>query len=528
MREQATNKENTMSKILLVDDEVNALNGLKVLIDFEKYDMDTIFTAKNAFDALAIIEANRPEYIITDISMPQMTGLQMITEIKKVAKYSPKIIVLSGFSTFQYAKEALALGVRAYLLKPCDEDELDDILTKLYAEPDEDKEEAESALAESYMLKILNGENAQKAYSCVESFMDLQSGDCLSICPCKITFKNSKEVDLSEEEIEHSNEKFVEIMSKMLASEGKITAFSLSSSEILFVVHAPVIAPEILKNKIVGAQEIAFAGHGIISSFIVSDSFKKTEEIAKIYQDCKNSMFNIGGLTKPQISMLSDETISSEEFKTIYNLFDELAGNFETIYEDELNEKLDKIFAMAKEIDMPLAYFWSIYNAFIINITRYVAELDRDVDKIIDQLADIKNNNSSELMTDSSKLKDLVCELYSEMNTHKIHQQNEVFHNIITYVTNNYQENLTLKSLATKFYVNPIYLGRLFKKNTNTLFNEYLTNIRIEKSKVLLLKTNKKIYEIADEIGFNDPNYFIAKFLKAEGTTPSQYRKKQV
>ncbi len=516
-----------MSKILLVDDEVNALNGLKVLIDFEKYDIDTIFTAKNAFDALAIIEESRPEYIITDISMPQMTGLQMITEIKKVAKYNPKIIVLSGFSTFQYAKEALALGVRAYLLKPCDEDELDDILTKLHAEPEEDKEEATNALAESFMLKILNGENAQKAYSAVESFMEYKEGHAICLFPCKIGFKNSKEVDLSDEEIEASNEKFAEIMSKMLSAEGKVTAFSLSSSEILFVLHSGSISTETLAEKISGAQDIAFSGHGIISSAILSDSFIKIDEIAKVYQDCKNSLVGSSVLANPQLSMLSDETITSEEFKTIYNMFGELSANFETIYQEELTEKIDTIFALAKEIDMPVAYFWSIYNAFIINITKYVAELDRDVDTIIDKLADIKNTKLSGMMTDSSALKNLVLELYTEMNTHKIHQQNEVFHNIITYVTNNYQENLTLKSLAIKFYVNPIYLGRLFKKNTGTLFNEYLTNIRIEKSKVLLLKTNKKIYEIAEEIGFNDPNYFIAKFLKAEGTTPSQYRKKQ-
>ncbi|MFI3166867.1 MAG: response regulator [Bacillota bacterium] len=517
-----------MSKILLVDDEANALNGLKVLIDFEKYDIDTIFTAKNAFDALAIIEESRPEYIITDISMPQMTGLQMITEIKKVAKYTPKIIVLSGFSTFQYAKEALALGVRAYLLKPCDEDELDDILTKLHAEPDEDKEETASAVAESFMLKILNGENAQKAYLAIESFMEYKPGESLCIFPCKVAFKNSKEVDLTEEEIENSNAKFVEIMTKMLTAEGKVAAFSLSSSEILFVLHAQIISTESLSQKIKNTQDLAFSGHGIISSAILSDSFIRIDEIAKVFGECKNSLLHTSGLTKPQLSMLADETISSDEFKTIYNLFNELSANFETIYQDELTEKIDTIFAMAKQIDMPVAYFWSIYNAFIINITRYVAELDRDVDKIIDKLADIKSKQSQTLLQENSPLKDLVIELYTEMNTHKIHQQNEVFHNIITYVTNNYSENLTLKSLSTKFYVNPIYLGRLFKKNTGTLFNEYLTNIRIEKSKVLLLKTNKKIYEIADEIGFNDPNYFIAKFLKAEGTTPSQYRKKQV
>ena len=516
-----------MSKILLVDDEINAINGLKVIIDFKKLEIDTVLTAKNAFEALSLIENEKPEYIITDISMPQMTGLEMITEIKKIAKYSPKIVVLSGFSTFSYAQEALALGVRSYLLKPIDDDELNDILFKLYSEPDENNSELEKVIAESVMVKVLNGDATHKSLHHIESFIDLKLDSCIMLCPSKIGYKSAKELELSDEEIALNNEKFINIIVKMVSSEAVVSTFEITDTEILFLLHGQNLNIKSVKAKIEQGQKLAFSNLSIISSVVVSDSFKGIENITKTYRDCRNSILQISSTSKPQTVLQSEETISSEDFKIIYNLFGELSTNFETIKEEELSEKLNNIFKIAKEIDMPLSYFWSIFNAFIINITKYVAELDRDVETIIDKLANIKNQQFNLLSTNESKLHDLVFELFTEMNTHKIHQQHEVFHNIITYVNNNYPENLTLKSLATKFYVNPIYLGRLFKKNTGTFFNEYLTELRIDKSRLLLLKTNKKVYEIADEIGFNDPNYFIAKFLKAEGTTPSQYRKKQ-
>lgn len=92
------------------------------------------------------------------------------------------------------------------------------------------------------------------------------------------------------------------------------------------------------------------------------------------------------------------------------------------------------------------------------------------------------------------------------------------------FIKENYNKDITIKSIAQQFYINPIYLGRMFKKHFNMPFNKYLHILRIEQAKKLLLKTDKKIYEIAKEVGYNDTDYFALKFEEYVGKSPSKYR----
>ena len=97
--------------------------------------------------------------------------------------------------------------------------------------------------------------------------------------------------------------------------------------------------------------------------------------------------------------------------------------------------------------------------------------------------------------------------------------------NVINEININYKENLTLKSLSEKYYINSAYLGQIFRKKFNCSFKDYLNNFRIEKASELLRRTDDKIYEIATAVGFNSTDYFISKFVQLKGTTPLQYRK---
>lgn len=98
---------------------------------------------------------------------------------------------------------------------------------------------------------------------------------------------------------------------------------------------------------------------------------------------------------------------------------------------------------------------------------------------------------------------------------------------IIDYINENYNcPDLKLQNVADKYYVNSGYLGKLFKERVGIRFNTYLLKIRMEKSKELLKNSNLKIYEIAQQVGFNDPNYFSIKFAEMEGMTPMAYREK--
>ena len=92
-------------------------------------------------------------------------------------------------------------------------------------------------------------------------------------------------------------------------------------------------------------------------------------------------------------------------------------------------------------------------------------------------------------------------------------------------IKEHYMENMTLKELSKKYYVNSAYLGQLFRKQYGQSFKDYLNNYRIEQAAALLLRTDKKIYEIAEEVGYHDLDYFINRFISVKGCTPAKFRK---
>ena len=122
-----------MYKVLVVDDERIILEGISKIIDWNKHDCVLMGTAKNGLEALAAVQAERPDIIITDIKMPGMNGLQLV---EKVSELYPgtAFIMLSGFSEFDYAREAMRFGVKHYLLKPCNENAIKQALDEVTCE----------------------------------------------------------------------------------------------------------------------------------------------------------------------------------------------------------------------------------------------------------------------------------------------------------------------------------------------------------------------------------------------------------
>lgn len=509
-----------MYRIIIVDDEVNAIEGLKLLIDTKRNNISEILSSTNAIEALEVIKREHPDIIISDISMPQMTGLEMIAEIKKMDNYNPMMIILSGYSTFSYAQTAIASGVKAYLLKPVDEDELNDKIDELIGEIEANSQQAfeKNIVLEGALIKILNGDNSKKTVSSFLSLLNYKEGDDIIIAHSDIIYRENKDVELSDEDLDRDFDKIKNIFTSSFGNCVQANAFKISGDGMLCIITAKNIADSLITKSIEAFKANTIEALSVdlpmtVSEKITSDNFVETLK-AMLTTNAPASLFE----------NILDGT-SGRDFKEINDIFLSLSNNFDVLYRDEIKAKLEEGIDLAIAKNMKIQGFNPLFTAFLMNISKYVLVDNMSMDDLLKRAKDIFVN-VKKLKEDKAIIVNFILSLYDDMSDYNKKMQNETLHNIIAYVNNNYTENLTLKSLASKFYANPIYLGRIFKKETGTLFNEYLTNLRIEKSKVLLKKTNKKVYEIAEEIGFNDPNYFIAKFLKREGITPSQFRKK--
>ncbi|MBO9598418.1 MAG: response regulator, partial [Cohnella sp.] len=113
-----------MMKIILVDDEIFVRKGLLALIPWQRLGYEVVGEADDGEEAMKLIDRLRPDVVITDIRMPVMDGLRMIGNVRENGGYAPKFIIISGYSDFKYAQQAVRYGVQDFILKPIDEDEL--------------------------------------------------------------------------------------------------------------------------------------------------------------------------------------------------------------------------------------------------------------------------------------------------------------------------------------------------------------------------------------------------------------------
>jgi len=154
-------------------------------------------------------------------------------------------------------------------------------------------------------------------------------------------------------------------------------------------------------------------------------------------------------------------------------------------------------------------------NAMKYGVNHYILK-PVDEDSLIEALREIQNSSSIGIEND------IDSEQFKENLLNR--QTAGILSKIEDYVKNNYQSRISLKKISETFYINPVYLGQLFHRKYGMYFNNYLTNIRIEEAKRLLLTTDLKIYEIAEKTGFQDADYFISKFKKLVKDTPMHYR----
>ena len=150
-----------MYKVMLADDENLILQGLENIIEWEELGLEIVNKASNGQEAIDKFKENPVDIVVTDINMPQVTGLELLKELKKINSYV-KFIILSGYDDFSYAKKAIELGVENYILKPIDEEELEKTLKNTINKIKQEKEENKSSLGKhNILIKLIKGKLAQ-------------------------------------------------------------------------------------------------------------------------------------------------------------------------------------------------------------------------------------------------------------------------------------------------------------------------------------------------------------------------------
>lgn len=507
-----------MLKVIIIDDEKAIREGLKTLIDWNTFDFQVCDTAAHGEEGLKKISEGHFDLAIVDIKMPILDGITMIKHLKEL-DCSCQFILLTAYSDFKSAQQAIDLGVYAYLLKPISKKELIEKLAIVKDAIINKKQTHEKLISyTSYEKNVF-----------INDFMNLTH--TLNVSQINTTY--GFDFPWSNYAIAiihfHSKNRFMMFSPHTLYNtikdfiENNPHIFTFYTAQVCGILFEPSseIPPRLQQlqdylSKKFNTSLLICVGKIVYDLSEITLSFQSASSLIEnsflyeykgvLYVDelCESSSLISDEIELSSFSQLLFEASELGHAMIINNLLEKLKNHFKS--HQEYTENLIK-----------LSYV-TIYTTFL-HLT--LLHLNNYPDIILKReqiIGEIESKNSLQEL--HGYFKYLFISFSSELASH--FSVNDI-HSILTYINQHYSENLKLDKLAQTFGYNSTYLGKLIKKNTGYNFNTYLDILRIEHAKKLLLE-GMKVFEVCEKVGFCDTDYFTKKFKKYIGTTPSQYK----
>ena len=499
-----------MLNVLIIDDEPNVRRGLRKIVPWEENGFEVCGEGQDAEDGFNKIMNLNPDIVLIDIKLPGKLGTEVIKEARE-AGFTGKFIIVSGYSNFEYAKTGIQYGVKSYILKPIDEDELLDIVLKLKTEIDHEKvwKINEELLKYNELQNIILDENddieennpIKEGYYKYEKFqialiddIDIEVNKVKLEALVKKRLCNYKDIDIIKLESvililfkdfnsNHTNKIILELKSK-LDEKLKEQVFITLGSE---VDNINKIKFSYREARQLMEKRFLFLERGIISREDIKENSNDNLTDFKVIISKIYSYFDINDIEKLNL-----------EFRNIEELF--IQRNY---LEEQIKVMNIKIFLDLKQ------KLINDYDSNEINIISNEEIIENIYSKIslkstIDYLLEKFTYFSEQIGTTSS---------------------DNIIKRVINYMNTNYYKDLKLEVLAEIFNYNSAYLGKLFKSIVGENFNTYLDKIRIEKAKTLLTEDKLKVYQVCDKVGYKNIDYFHNKFKKYVGISPLNYKK---
>lgn len=486
-----------MKKIVLVDDETELRQAIVDIIPWELYGYQIVYTAENGQQALSYCTQHSVDIVLTDLVMPKMDGLQLIKHLKQSQPELP-IIILSNYSDFSYVKQALLLGAEDYLLKASiSEYQIINILQRLFSKTDERPNE----LSKEMQLRLLlsdfsnNPEEHRQFFSQFNTATQtivLASDQLLSSVGQDTLFHSLSEY-FSDTTIilTHYQQWIVLLLDTDFTEEQIKQTFhrALFNQEEAFFVAKKMTANENLKSVLINelVPKLAYRFSLNNERFIWSSYEWKSDVLPHFdkegfRQSCKEQRLDLA------INYLLTYANSLQNLK--------------------LNEEDLKDFASTS--------FFLLFNE-LEKTNQFSAELNLTKLELLKTIT--TSTNANELL---ENYHEGILQV-QQMVAVESDSESLLLKKISLYIYEHSNQDLSLKKVAEHFHYNYSYLSNLFSKQKQISYTEYVTTMRIEKSKELLRKGKMNISEIADMVGYADVSYFSKVFKKMTGSTPSEY-----
>ncbi|MDQ0112155.1 response regulator [Paenibacillus harenae] len=529
--------------VLLVDDEDYVLDFLEEQVPWASLGDITVYKASSAEEALEIAGQAELQMVVTDIRMPETSGLELLAALRQ--DYPDiKVVLLSGYSEFEYARKALQHGAADYLLKPVTEEEVVACLQKVIALIDEEKRHSDNLSAASDMLKL--GISRMREHLLLDLLLGKKYGtDELQrhLHALQLSLEPDEECALALIRIETGTEEATredfELFSYGLLNmaeeifSGKISEvpslWSCKDSYRFVIILLPVRLfgePNRLHLLMTELQQAVQHYLKRPVSMMITRAFPYRHELHRQYLQALNAFGRFIG-TRSGVVRLMTEDETEEELKPLVQLHQSptIQQLMETGRWEDVTRKLELILDelnnpsyQSQQHLMEAVYY--LFSSF-----SYIAH------KQGDSFADLVDHPS--LQPESYFFKSIhsirdwaltLIEQFKRSLQEATPNRNHIIRQIHEYIALHLHEDVSLTRVSEHVYLHPVYLSRLYKKETGESLSTYISRVRMEKAAELLMTTNKKVSDIAKEVGYQKTQYFIHIFKENYQLTPQSYR----
>lgn len=535
--------------MLIVDDEAFVLDYLSDHIEVDRFDIQQIFCANSVDEALSYVGEHAVDIIITDIRMPEKSGLELLAQVRS---QTPHIIVilLSGYAEFDYAKQALSHGAFDYLLKPASPEEINECIDKALKErqrpqsTDLVQEEAQQknktdmqSAKEKLLLDLLLGSRytiGSVSDRMAALHMKDLSNSLVRLAILRLEAKDSATSDSIEDTqlLSYSLANIAEeIFNTGLAEPSFWSCRDPHDYTIILLEASYWENEDQFRDKLLTLQQQIKLYLNRSVSLLISQSFQFPKQLDQEYHQALRYFWKHIGSHTAELQYM-DISIKGAEYRPLSRLYQppSIQNLMESGQWDEARDRLNFIFQeLESDIYRTQDHLLELYY-YLCSALSYISHKQglRLMD-LVDQPEYLRNGY---YFKTASQLKNWVLSLieqfkksFDEPNSKK---HSHIIMQVHRFIEQHLNEDVTLKTIADHIYLHPVYLSRLYKKEMGMTLSAYITKIRLEKAVYLLTQTNKKIFEISKEIGYHKPQYFISLFKEQYLLTPQEFRDKQL
>lgn len=480
-----------MYTAIIVDDEPWSLIGIRNAFNWNSYGLEIVGEFTDSEEACDYIRNKTPDVVFTDIRMPKYSGIDLIRMAREL-DIDTEFVIISGFAEFSYAQEALKFGALDYCLKPIDIDKTDALLEKVRKHIVKKND-----MKDNSILEALISNDAKEIIRHAPGFFDARNKFWYAII---VYTKRESGSDVKPEP-------FTELLNKQKYMEIKI-----GPGKMLYIINTN----QDLVFRADNSGEFQSCG---ITSVGISRRTSSIKNSAKLIKEADIAALKVFVAGKAGLFFYEDKTSA---VKPILNTLQKAIEQktYKEIY--ELLGNIRKRFAVDS---LGMAEVVHLWNQIIGTVIKYYSE-----EECCSGLEYLNYSEISDRFQDFDSLYSFLSEIFKqlELQSSASVNENEViyyFEQLVKYIDGHYDQELYIRDLSARFYLNQFYCCRLFKKVLGKTFSEYVVSIRINKACQLIKNTDLSIKEIALKVGYADYFYFNKVFKKQCGTTPARYRK---